>query len=710
MKRIIIWINLFLIGLSFSCNNENTKTTDSMKNENPLLSEWIGENGGFPPFDIIKVEYFKPAIELGMQQQMEDIENIINNPEQPTFENTIVKLEKSGDLLTNILPIYWVWSLNMSDSTFQQLEQEMNPLLTQMRDKIMQNRILFDRVESVKKSDSFQELNSEQQRLVNLMYADFVKLGVKLDSVSKARVTEINQELSVLFSKFNQNLLGDETSQYIVLENESQIKGLPDAFTTSLEKVAKEKNEGKWIVSNTRSFVDPYLTYAQCRETRQKVWKAFVKRGDNENSNNNNSIVKQIVALRHERAKLLGYETHAHLQLDNKMAGDPYTAMKLMTDVWQFANKRVAEEVADMQNVVNKEGGDFKIAPWDYHFYSEKVRKEKYDIDQNEVKEYLQLEKLKEAMFWVSGRLFDISFERKNHIPVFHQDVEVWEVINSKTNKHIGYWYFDPYARNGKRSGAWMMSYRDQSRIDRDVYSMVSNNSNFVKPNDGEPVLLSWDDAVTLFHEFGHALHGLCSDVTYPYLSGTSVVRDYVEFPSQVFERWLAVPEVLSKFALHHKTCEPMPLELIEKIKSASTFKQGFKTAEYLASGIVDMKLHLEYKPDFSPAEFEKRILSEINMPNQLVMRHRLPQFSHLFSSDSYSAGYYSYLWSDVIATDAFAAFEEENNYFHKPTANKLMKYVFSAGNKRDPAEAYIQFRGRTPDAKALMINRGFVE
>jgi len=468
------------------------------------------------------------------------------------------------------------------------------------------------------------------------------------------------------------------------------------------------KQPGAWVIMNTRSSIDPFLTYSDRRDLREKAWRMFVNRGDNGGEHDNNAIITEILQLRAERAKLLGYPTHAHWRLENSMAKTPEKAMELMEAVWKPAVARVHEEVADMQALADKEGAKLKIEPWDYRYYMEKVRKAKYDLDQNEIKPYLQLEKLREGIFWVAGELFNFNFTPVTNVPVAHPDIRVWEVTDKTTKKHIGLWYFDPYARAGKRSGAWMNAYRTQERVNGEVTTIVSNNSNFVKGKPGEPVLISWDDATTMFHEFGHALHGLNSNVTYPSLSGTAVPRDYVEFPSQLLEHWLFTPEVLQRFALHYQTGKPIPQELVDKIKKSATFNQGFATVEYLSAALVDMKLHLAGDKKIDPDAFERETLAQLGMPKEIVMRHRTPQFLHIFSSDSYSAGYYSYLWSDVLTADAFGAFVEGKGPYDKAVAERLRKYVFSVGNTIDPAEAYRQFRGRDPDVSALLKRRGF--
>ncbi|HEX6260231.1 MAG TPA: M3 family metallopeptidase, partial [Woeseiaceae bacterium] len=523
------------------------------------------------------------------------------------------------------------------------------------------------------------------------------------------RLSEINQRLASVYTSFGQNVLADEEGYMVVLEKEEELAGLPDAVKAGAAAAAAARGQaGKWVITNTRSSVDPFLTYAERRDLRERAWRMFVERGDHGDANDNNAIVTESLQLRAERAALLGHATHAHWRLEDAMARTPERTLQLMEAVWTPAVARAREEVADMQTLAGQQGDAITIEPWDYRYYAEKVRKARYDLDQNEVKEYLQLESLREGMFWVAGELFGFAFQPARDVPVFHPDVRVWEVTDRQTGKHIGLWYFDPYARAGKRSGAWMTSYRRQERFDGAVTTLVSNNSNFVKGKPGEPVLITWDDATTLFHEFGHALHGLSSAVAYPSLAGTAVPRDYVEFPSQLLEHWLTTPQVLQRFARHHRTGEPIPQSLVERIKSADTFNQGFETVEYLASALVDMKLHLAGAQTIDPRAFERETLNALGMPREIVMRHRIPQFQHAFGSDSYSAGYYSYLWADVLTADAYTAFLEAGGPYDEAVARRLREHIFSAGNTMDPAEAYRQFRGRDARIEALLSKRGF--
>lgn len=701
---------------AFSFTKQSKKITNTPEmiaitdtTSNPLLAQWEGPYNGIPSFDKVKIEYFKPALEQGMAENEREIDSIVSSTEAPTFENTIAALERSGRTLDRVRRIYEIWSSTMNTSEFEPVEEEMEPKLAAFADKIYQNSGLFKRIEAVYNSPAKAQLTPEQQRLTWRYYTDFVRAGARLSDSDKAKVSDINQQLAGLFTKFNQNQLADENDRYLELKNEADLKGLPQSLRDAGAASAVEKNKkGSWVINNTRSSIDPFLTYSDRRDLREKAWRMFINRGDNGDEHDNNEIVKQILKLRAQRAKLLGYPTHAHMILDDVMAKTPEHAMELMEAVWKPAVARVHQEVADMQAIANKEKAGITIEPWDYRYYAEKVRKAKYDLDQNEVKQYLQLDSLREGMFWVAGQLFGFRFTPVTDVPVYHPDVKVWKVSDKTSGKQIGLWYFDPYARPGKRSGAWMNEYRNQERMDNEITTIVSNNSNFIKGKPGEPVLVSWDDATTLFHEFGHALHGLSSNVTYPLLSGTNVARDYVEFPSQILERWLSTPEVLQHYAVHYKTGKPIPQALVDKIKKAATFNEGFITVEYLASALVDMKIHLAGDADIDPKAFEKKTLAELGMPKEMVMRHRLPQFGHLFSSDGYSAGYYSYIWADVISADAYQAFTEAGGPYDQAVAKRLYDKVFSVGNTNDQGEAYRNFRGRDPKIDALMAHRGF--
>jgi peptidyl-dipeptidase Dcp len=675
--------------------------------QNPLLAPWTGPYGGVPPFDKVKVEQFKPALEASMAEALAEIDRIANDPAPPTFDNTIVALERTGRALDRVSNIFGIYSSTMSTPDFQSVEQEMAPRLAAFSDQITQNEKLFKRVAAVYDAREAGKLTPEQKRLAWLDYTNFVRAGAKLDPAAKKRVAEINQRLATLDTRFGQNLLADETDYALFLDKEQDLAGLPDSLRAAAAAAAEQRGKkGQWAILNTRSSMEPFLTYSDRRDLREKVWRTYYSRGDHGDAHDNNAIITEILKLRAERAKLLGYQTHAHWRLENTMARTPERAMELMEAVWKPAVARVHEEVADMQALADKEGAHIKIEPWDYRYYAEKVRKAKYDLDQNEVKPYLQLEKLREGMFWVAGQLFGFQFTPVTDVPVVVPDMRVYKVTDA-VGKQVGLWYFDPYARPGKQSGAWMNAYRSQERFERPITTIVSNNTNFVKGKPGEPILISWDDATALFHEFGHALHGLNSNVTYPSLSGTAVARDYVEFPSQLLEHWLETPEVLNHFAVHYQTGKTIPAALVQKIQKAATFNQGFATVEYLACALVDMKLHLAGEQTIDPREFEKKSLAELGMPSEIVMRHRTPQFAHVFSG-GYSAGYYSYLWSDTLSADAWEAFTEAGGPYDKAVAKRLHDDIFSIGNTVDPADAYRAFRGRDPGIAALMRKRGF--
>ena len=673
---------------------------------NPLLQKWTGPYGGVPAFDKVKVEQFKPALEAAMAKNLAEIDAITANKAAPTFENTIAALEDAGRGLNDVSTYYYIWGSNMSTPEFQKVEEEMDPKLSAHYDKINQNAALFARIEAVYTSPDKAKLTPEQQRVLWIYYTNFVRSGAKLSPQAKARVGAINTELAGLYTKFSQNLLADENT-WIEL-TPADLAGLPEGLKAAAASNAESRKLlGKFIVVNTRSSVDPFLTESPVRSAREKVWRAFVNRGDNGGATDNNAIISKILKLRAERAKLLGYKTHAHWRLENSMAKTPENAMALMEAVWTPAIAQVAIDVADMQAIIDKEGGGFKLEPWDYRYYAEKVRKAKYDLDMNEVKPYLQLDKLREGMFWASGQLYGFEFKKLSGIPVYHEDITVYEV--TRGGKHVGLWYFDPYARPGKRSGAWMNAYRTQERFKGEVTTIVSNNPNFIKGKPGEPVLISWDDAVTLFHEFGHAIHGLNANATYPSVSGTAVARDYVEFPSQLNEHWLSTPQVLNQFALHYQTGKPIPQALVDKIEAAGKFGEGFGTTEYLASALIDMKLHLAGDADIDPDKFEREELTKLNMPKEIVMRHRTPQFGHVFSGDGYSAGYYSYLWADTLTADAAEAFEQApGGFYDKAVAKRLYEDIMSKGNTIDPVEQFRAFRGRDVKIGALMRKRGF--
>ena len=672
-------------------------------NDNLLLAEWTGPYGGVPAFDKVSLDDLKPALEKGMEINLAEIDAITSKRSVPTFKNTIVPLERSGAELNRIFTYWGIWSSNKSSPEFRAIQGEMAPKLSAFNSKITQNQALFNRIKAVYEGQEMETLRPDQQRVVQLTYDGFARNGALLDEAGKKRYAAINARLAELHTKFGNNVLADEEG-YTTSLNADQLGGLPQSYIDAIKK-----DDGTYAVTNTRSSMDPFLTYSTERGLRETVWNNYYSRGDNGGEHDNNAIIAEILQLRHERVGLLGYDNYASWRLENRMAKTPERALELMEAVWPAAIARVKEEVADMQAVADAEGANIKIAPWDYRYYAEKVRQAKYDLDSNEVKQYLQLDKLREAMFYVAGRLFNFNFTpvEEGKVPVFHEDVKVWEVTDKDSGEHIGLWYLDPFSRQGKRSGAWATTYRSYTTFDGKKTVLSSNNSNFVKGADGEATLISWDDAETYFHEFGHALHFLASDVEYP--SSHSGVRDYTEFQSQLLERWLTTDEVINNYLVHHETGEPIPAELVEKIKKASTFNEGFKTTEYMASAIMDLKYHTTDPSKIDPDTFEREELKKLGMPEEIVMRHRSPHFGHVFSGEGYAAAYYGYMWAEVLTADAAEAFmEAPGGFYDKEVGDRLVKYLFAVRNAMDPAEAYRKFRGRDAKVDALMRDRGF--
>ena len=674
-----------------------------------LLAKWQGPFEGVPAFDKVTLVGLIPAMEEAMAIELAEVALIANNPDAPTFENTIVAMERTGAELNRLFSYYGIWRANKSSPEFRKLQGELSPKLSAFSSKIRQNEKLFERISAVYNSDEVKAMSPANQRLVLLTYNSFARNGATLNAADKKRYAEINLALAKLQTKFGNNILADEEG-YVVYLNESQLGGLPESIVAVAAAAAEERDhKGQYAITNTRSSMDPFLTYSTERELRKQVWNNYYSRGDNGDQYDNNAIIAEILKLRHERVGLLGYKNYASWRLEDRMAKSPENAIALMESVWPAAIARVDEEVADMLAIGKRQDGIEQIEAWDYRFYAEKVRKDKYDLDSDEVKQYLQLNKLREAMFYVAGRLFNFSFSEitDGSVPVFHEDVRVWEVKDKTSGEHIGLWYLDPFARKGKRSGAWATTYRAHTTFDGKKNVLSSNNSNFSKGVAGQPTLISWSDAETYFHEFGHALHFLASKVEYPTLN--SGVRDYTEFQSQLLERWLSTDEVIDNYLVHYKTGKPMPKALIAKIKQAATFNQGFKTTEYLASALVDMKFHTVDPTGIDADKFERDTLNALNMPKQIVMRHRSPHFGHIFSSEGYASSYYGYMWAEVLTSDAAEAFAQApNGFYDTAVADKLVEHLFSVRNAVDPGEAYRAFRGRDAKVEALMRDRGF--
>ncbi|QPQ56189.1 M3 family metallopeptidase [Allosphingosinicella flava] len=676
------------------------------KQSNPLLADWTGPYDGVPPFDKVSPELFPAALQAAIDAQRAEILAIADNPAPATFANTVEALEKSGDLLSRVFAPFGVMTSNMSTPAYQAIQREWGPKLAAASDEITLNPKLFQRVKAVYDARETSGLNDTQKRVVTRLYDSFVRRGANLDAAQKQQLSAYNQQLAAAFAEFSEKVLADEST--FITATEAEMKGVPEDVKAAAASAAKERKlpAGTYAIVNTRSAVDPVLTFADNRALREKAWRAFVSRGDNGDANDTNATIAKIVKLRADRAKLLGFNSHAEWRMQDTMAKTPEKATELMMKVWPAAVARVKEEVRDQQAIADKEGAKIKIAPWDYRYYQEKVRKDRYNLTQDEVKPYFELNNIIDASYWAAGELYGLDFKEVTGIPAWSPDIRTWSVTDRATGKQVGLFYRDDFARTGKRSGAWATTYRSRSGLLGDDIVLGSNNNNFVKPGAGEPVLISLDDAETLFHEFGHAIHFFLSNVYYPSLGGTP--RDFVEYPSQVNENWLLTPQVLSKFAKHYKTGEPMPKALLDKIEASSKFNQGFATVEYLSSALVDMALHVDPDGVVDPKAFEKETLAKLGMPSELVMRHRLPQFNHLFSSDAYSAGYYSYLWSETMDADTWAAFEETGNPFDKATAEKFKATLLSTGNETDRADAYKAFRGRDPDVNALLKKRGF--
>ncbi|MGE0740361.1 MAG: M3 family metallopeptidase [Hyphomonadaceae bacterium] len=676
-------------------------------NQDPLLKPWTGQHGGVPPWDQARAELIPAALETGIALQIAEVNVIAANPAAPTFDNTIGALQNAGRHLDRATTIFGVMTDNISNEAIQGLEAEWSPRLTAAYNTITFNRELFNRIETLYTQRTTLNLSAEQLRLLERTRDQFVRAGAAATPEQQARLGAINEELSAKFADFGRRLLADENTA-IFISNRRDLAGLPQNIIDSMAAAAEERGQpGQWAVVNTRSSVDPFLTFAQNRALRQQVWTAFKNRGDNGDANDTNAVIADILRLRAERAQILGFPTHAHLRMADTMAQTPERAQDLMMRVWPAAVARVNEEVRDMQAIADRQRARITIEPWDYNFYAEQVRRARYNLDQNELRPYFELNNMINASFYMANQLYGLSFrEITGTVPVFEPNVRVWEVTD-RDGSFMGLFYGDYFARAGKRSGAWMNTYRSHENfMGEEINTIASNNNNFVRGAPGEPVLISLDDAETLFHEFGHAIHYLVSTVNYPGLG--NVPRDYVEYPSQVHEHWVLTRPILDQFARHYQTGAPMPQALVERVHNAATFNQGYATVEYLSSALVDMALHNRAEPIADVDAFERDTLTSLGMPREIAMRHRLPQFGHLFSSDSYSAGYYSYLWSEVMDADTWEMFESTGNVFDPTAAAGMRNIILAPGNTTDRAEAYRQFRGRDPDVNALLRTRGF--
>ena len=669
---------------------------------NPFFEDWTAPFGA-PPLDRIRPEHFVPAYDRALAEHAAEIAAIAENRNPPSFENVVVRLEKSGRLLTRVEGVFGNLTSSATSEELQAIELEMAPRLSAHWSAILMHPVLFARLDEIYRRRDMLGLDAESLRVLERYHLDFVRAGAQLKGEGRDRLAAIAQRLAVLGTQFNQNVLVDEEDWVLTL-TEDQMAGVPPAVRDAAAARAKDlKMHMPFAVTLARSSVEPMLQFADDRGLREQLYRAWVSRGDNANTHNNNAIMSEMLALRAERAALLGYENFAAFKLADSMAGTPAKARALLEEVWEPARKRALEERDALQALIAREGGNFPLAPWDWRYYAEKLRREKYDFDAEQLSPYFQLSNLIDAAFYTATKLFGLSFRERHDIPVYHPDVRVWEV--SREGHPIGLFYGDYFARPGKQGGAWMSSFRDQHRLDGDVLPIIINNANF---NKSDPCLLSFDDAVTLFHEMGHALHGLLSHVHYPRLSGTNVARDFVELPSQLFEHWLEEPAVLERFARHHQTGEPIPKALLQKLLAARNYGQGFATVEFLASALIDMDFHT-LPPGSDPKQAQAETLARIGMPEEIGPRHAAPHFTHIFGGDGYSAGYYAYLWSEVLDADGFKAFQEAHDPFDAATAHRLYKFIYSSGGTRDFATAYRAFRGRDPNIEALLEGRGLL-
>jgi peptidyl-dipeptidase Dcp len=674
---------------------------------NPLLAPWTGPFE-LPPFDAITPGHFRPAFDAALRAHEDEIAAIAGAADEPTFANTIAALERSGEALRRVSAVFFNLAGADTNDALQAIERDMAPILARHRNAMLMNAALFARTDALWQKRDALGLDPEQSRVLDRYHTMFVRAGAALDEPAKKRLAEIGERLAVLGTAFAQNVLADEKAFTLHLTSEDELAGLPDFVRAAARQAAADRGLDGWVVTLARSSIEPFLQFSARRDLRERAFKAWIERGNNGGETDNKAIVAETIALRAERAKLLGYPSFAHFRLADSMAATPEAVRELLTAVWEPARAKAMAERDALQAEANAEGANFTLAPWDWRYYAEKVRKARYDLDEAEIKPYFQLDRIIEAAFHTAHRLFGLTFVPLSGIPLYHPDVRAWDVRRAD-GTHVGVFLGDYFARASKRSGAWMSSFRTQERLAGDIRPVVINVMNFSKAAPGEPNLLSFDDARTLFHEFGHALHGLLSDVTYPLIAGTNVARDFVELPSQLYEHWLDQPEILARFAVHHETGQPIPRPLLDRLLAARSFNQGFATVEYLASALVDLDFHLGDGTVPDVLAFERDALARIGMPDEIVMRHRTTHFAHVFSGDGYSSAYYSYMWSEVMDADAFAAFEEAGDIFDPATAERLYRNIYSAGYRRDPAAAYVAFRGRLPATDALLRKRGLL-
>jgi len=676
--------------------------------KNPFFSEY-DTPFQTPPFERIQNKHFMPAFKEGMKLEQQEIESIAANEEAPSFENTVEALEKTGELLDKAQYVFYNMVSAHTSDELQDIAKEASPLFSKHRDDILLNEALFKRIKAVYGQKDTLNLTTEQMTLLDKYYKDFVRGGANLPEDKKAELREINKELSLLSIQFGENVLKETNKFELVIDNEADLAGLTEGAISSAAEAAAERGyEGKWVFTIHKPSLIPFLQYSEKRDLREKIFKAYINQGNHDDELDNKDILKKMVNLRLKKARLLGYDTHADFILERNMAKEPSQVYDLLYQIWKPALKRAKKEARELQEMIRKDGKDFELEPWDWWYYAEKLKKAKYDLDDEILRPYFELDNVRQGAFMVAKKLWGLSFEERIDIPKYHKDVKVFEVKDAD-GSHLGILYADYFPRASKRGGAWMNDYREQSNMDGElIRPVVTNVFNFTKPTGEKPALLTFEEVETLFHEFGHGLHSLLSNVHYPRLSGTNVSRDFVELPSQVMENWAGEPAVLKIFARHYETGEPIPDELIEKIKKARYFNQGFATVEYLAASFLDMDWHTMAKSfEREPMAFEDASMSKIGLIPEIVVRYRSPYFRHIFSG-GYSSGYYSYIWAEVLDADAFQAFKE-TSLFDQKTAKAIRKYIFSAGGTDDPMDLYVNFRGKKPDIKPLLKNRGLL-
>jgi len=676
-----------------------------MTARNPFFAPWVTPEA-VPPFAEIKPAHFLPAYERAFAEHDAEIAEIAASAAPPDFANTIEALERGGRALERVENVFHLLVGAHSNDALLEVERQIAPRIAGHWNKIHTDAALFARIDALARRADSLGLDAEQKRVLERYHITFRRAGAALDGPAKKRLAEIIERLAALGAAFSQNVLADEQAFVLPLSGD-ELSGLPEFMREAMKSDAQERGLDGHVITLSRSSVEPFLQFAGRRDLRETVFQAFIKRGDNGGPTDNNALIAETVKLRAERARLLGFSDFAHYRLDDAMAKTPEAVRDLLDTVWAEARAKALADRDDLEALIKEEGGNFAPAPWDWRYYAEKLRQQRCNVDETAIKPYLNLEAIIEAAFYTAERLFGLTFSERTDVPIWHSDVRVWQV-RDRDGGEIGLFFGDYFARSSKRSGAWMTSLREQEKLSGPVRPLIVNVCNFAKAAAGEPTLLGFDDARTLFHEFGHALHGLLSAVTYPQISGTNVATDFVELPSQLYEHWLEQPEVLRRFARHYRTGAPMPEALLQRLIAARNFNQGFATIEYLASALVDLDFHLLPPASVDPREFETGTLSRIGMPDEIVMRHRPPHFAHIFSGAGYAAGYYSYMWSEVLDADAFEAFEEAGDIFDPATAKRLRETIYAAGGSRDPADAYKAFRGRLPSPDALLRKRGF--